>query len=129
VLPPVGDHAPASVTNLLAYFAIAIVVPVLPLYMRGSLDATDISMGVVTASCAVTTFSAGRSAVDGATTYEGGCHGGRIRFRVTVDLAEATVCNCSVLHEEGDYPRGRSRKLHREPPGVDACCSRAAGSA
>ena len=29
-------------------------------------------------------------------TMEGGCHCGRIRFRVTGDLAQTTICNCSI---------------------------------
>lgn len=42
--------------NLLAYFSLGIVVPVLPLYMRGELHAGNISVGVVMASYAVTTL-------------------------------------------------------------------------
>ena len=32
-------------------------------------------------------------------TYEGGCHCGRVRFRIRVDLEQSTVgeCNCSVF--------------------------------
>ena len=36
-------------------------------------------------------------------TYEGGCHCGRVRFRITVDL-DATVigeCNCSICTKKG----------------------------
>ena len=29
-------------------------------------------------------------------TYDGSCHCGRVRFRVTADLARVTECNCSV---------------------------------
>ena len=29
-------------------------------------------------------------------TYEGGCHCGRVRFRVAAELARVTACNCSV---------------------------------
>ena len=29
-------------------------------------------------------------------TMEGGCHCGRVRFRVTADLDGVTICNCSV---------------------------------
>ena len=29
-------------------------------------------------------------------TYEGGCHCGRVRFRVTADLDRVTACNCSI---------------------------------
>ena len=35
------------------------------------------------------------------TEVEGGCHCGRIRFRATVDLAQATVCNCSICAKKG----------------------------
>lgn len=34
-------------------------------------------------------------------TYEGGCHCGRVRFRVTADLSRVTECNCSVCAKKG----------------------------
>ena len=34
-------------------------------------------------------------------TMQGSCHCGRVRFRVTADLAEATVCNCSMCTKKG----------------------------
>jgi hypothetical protein len=34
-------------------------------------------------------------------TLEGGCHCGRVRFRVTGDLAQTTVCNCSICTKKG----------------------------
>jgi hypothetical protein len=34
-------------------------------------------------------------------TYEGGCHCGRVRFRVTADLDTVTVCNCSICTKKG----------------------------
>jgi hypothetical protein len=34
-------------------------------------------------------------------TMEGGCHCGRIRFRVTGDLAQTTICNCSICSKKG----------------------------
>jgi hypothetical protein len=34
-------------------------------------------------------------------TYVGGCHCGRVRFRVTADLSEAIECNCSVCTKKG----------------------------
>ena len=34
-------------------------------------------------------------------TYDGGCHCGRVRFRVRGDLADATECNCSVCTMKG----------------------------
>ena len=34
-------------------------------------------------------------------TMEGGCHCGRVRFRVTADLARVTYCNCSICAKKG----------------------------
>jgi hypothetical protein len=34
-------------------------------------------------------------------TYEGGCHCGRIRFRVTGDLDQTVYCNCSLCGMKG----------------------------
>ena len=34
-------------------------------------------------------------------TFEGGCHCGRVRFRVTADLARVTDCNCSICTKKG----------------------------
>ncbi len=34
-------------------------------------------------------------------TYEGGCHCGRVRFRVIGDLDKAAICNCSVCTKKG----------------------------
>ena len=36
-------------------------------------------------------------------TYEGGCHCGRVRFRIQVDLENSTVgeCNCSICTKKG----------------------------
>jgi hypothetical protein len=31
----------------------------------------------------------------------GGCHCGRVRFRVTADLARVTECNCSICAKKG----------------------------
>jgi hypothetical protein len=33
--------------------------------------------------------------------YEGGCHCGRVRYRVTADLSQVTECNCSVCRKKG----------------------------
>jgi hypothetical protein len=33
--------------------------------------------------------------------YEGGCHCGRVRFRVDGDLAETELCNCSMCTKKG----------------------------
>src|SRR5690606_12973419 len=34
-------------------------------------------------------------------TYEGGCHCGRVRFRVRADLGDVTECNCSICTKKG----------------------------
>lgn len=34
-------------------------------------------------------------------TYEGGCHCGRVRFRIHDDLSRVTECNCSVCTKKG----------------------------
>jgi hypothetical protein len=34
-------------------------------------------------------------------TYQGGCHCGRVRFRVTADLSRVTYCNCSICAKKG----------------------------
>ncbi len=34
-------------------------------------------------------------------TYEGGCHCGRVRFRVTADLGGVSECNCSICTKKG----------------------------
>jgi hypothetical protein len=34
-------------------------------------------------------------------TYEGGCHCGRVRFRVTAELSGVTECNCSICAKKG----------------------------
>jgi hypothetical protein len=34
-------------------------------------------------------------------TYTGGCHCGRVRFRVTADLDGVTDCNCSICTKKG----------------------------
>jgi hypothetical protein len=36
-----------------------------------------------------------------AETYQGGCHCGRVRFRVTADLDGVTECNCSICRKKG----------------------------
>jgi hypothetical protein len=35
------------------------------------------------------------------TTMEGGCHCGRVRFRVTADFDRVTECNCSICTKKG----------------------------
>ena len=34
-------------------------------------------------------------------TYEGGCHCGRVRYRVTGDLSRVVECNCSMCIKKG----------------------------
>ncbi len=34
-------------------------------------------------------------------TYEGGCHCGRVRMRVTADVADTVACNCSICSKKG----------------------------
>ncbi len=34
-------------------------------------------------------------------TYHGGCHCGRVAFRVSADLAAVTQCNCSICTKKG----------------------------
>jgi len=36
-------------------------------------------------------------------SYEGGCHCGRVRFRIRVDLAQSIIgeCNCSICTKKG----------------------------
>jgi len=38
---------------------------------------------------------------DAPRTYEGGCHCGRVRFRVTAGLDRVTYCNCSICSKKG----------------------------
>lgn len=34
-------------------------------------------------------------------TMQGGCHCGRVRFKVTADLTRVTYCNCSMCGKKG----------------------------
>lgn len=34
-------------------------------------------------------------------TYDGGCHCGRVRFRVTAELTQVLECNCSICIKKG----------------------------
>jgi hypothetical protein len=34
-------------------------------------------------------------------TYDGGCHCGRVQFRVTADLDRVSECNCSICTKKG----------------------------
>jgi hypothetical protein len=37
----------------------------------------------------------------GMKTMQGGCHCGRVRFKVTADLDRVTYCNCSICSKKG----------------------------
>jgi hypothetical protein len=39
--------------------------------------------------------------VETLTTYDGGCHCGKVRYRVRVERHEATECNCSICRKKG----------------------------
>lgn len=39
--------------------------------------------------------------MSGEKTYEGGCHCGAVRYRVTLALEGAVVCNCSICQKTG----------------------------
>jgi hypothetical protein len=39
--------------------------------------------------------------MDGRRAYEGGCHCGRVRFRVTAELTGVSECNCSMCAKKG----------------------------
>jgi len=39
--------------------------------------------------------------MEGAVRHTGGCHCGRVRFEVSAELAQATVCNCSMCTKKG----------------------------
>jgi hypothetical protein len=34
-------------------------------------------------------------------TYEGGCHCGAVRLRITTDLRRVSYCNCSICQKKG----------------------------
>ncbi|WP_456238578.1 GFA family protein [Parachitinimonas caeni] len=33
-------------------------------------------------------------------TYQGGCHGGAVRFEIDTDFPELTVCDCSICRRK-----------------------------
>jgi hypothetical protein len=53
-------------------------------------------------------------------TYEGGCHCGRVRFRVRADLATIGECNCSVCTKKGILHLGAAREDFELLSGKDA---------
>ena len=53
-------------------------------------------------------------------TYEGGCHCGRVRFRVTGDLSRVTECNCSICTKKGFLHLIVSRDAFDLVSGTDA---------
>ena len=46
-------------------------------------------------------FKEVRTAMNELRTYEGGCHCERVRFRVTADLDDVIICNCSICTKKG----------------------------
>ena len=55
-------------------------------------------------------------------TYEGGCHCGRVRFRIEVDLEETMIgeCNCSICTKKGILHLPVSRAHMQILSGADA---------
>jgi len=53
-------------------------------------------------------------------TMEGGCHCGRVRFRVTGDLTQTTYCNCSICTKKGILHLGVSPDEFELLSGADA---------
>jgi hypothetical protein len=53
-------------------------------------------------------------------TYEGGCHCGRVRFRVRADLALLSECNCSICTKKGILHLGVSPQEFELLSGEDA---------
>jgi hypothetical protein len=51
-------------------------------------------------------------------SYEGGCHCGAVRYRVTLDLQGVVACNCSICSKTGTMlafaPRDRFQLLSSE---------------
>src|SRR5262249_26266965 len=43
----------------------------------------------------------GRAMPGAMPTYDGSCHCGRVKFRVTADLARIVRCNCSICTKKG----------------------------
>jgi hypothetical protein len=35
------------------------------------------------------------------TVYDGGCHCGRVRFRLTAHIDHKRICNCTICHKRG----------------------------
>ena len=55
-------------------------------------------------------------------TYEGGCHCGRVRFRIEVDLALTAIgeCNCSICTKKGILHLAVTRECLEILSGADA---------
>ena len=55
-------------------------------------------------------------------TYEGGCHCGRVRFRIDVDLEQTAIgeCNCSICTKKGILHLPVSREHMQILSGADA---------
>ncbi len=53
-------------------------------------------------------------------SYEGGCHCGRVRFRVKADLATLSECNCSICLKKGILHLGAAKDDFELLSGQDA---------
>ena len=55
--------------------------------------------------------------------YQGGCHCGRVRYEVSVDLASTMTCNCSICQKSGTIlsfvPEDRFKLLSGDDALVD----------
>src|SRR6478609_11579688 len=68
--------------------------------MRSSISASPSPRAIhrsSACSAAATKTSEGRAM----RTLDGGCHCGRVRFRVTAELDRVTYCNCSMCSKKG----------------------------
>jgi len=55
-----------------------------------------------------------------ARAYEGGCHCGRVRFRVSAELRRVSECNCSICAKKGILHLIVSRDAFELIAGADA---------
>ncbi len=53
-------------------------------------------------------------------TFEGGCHCGRVRFRVRADLTTLSECNCSICLKKGILHLGAAKADFELLSGRDA---------
>lgn len=81
-LPSYAGAVAVCVANLLAYFALGVAMPVLPLYLHGELHAGNVAIGLVMGSYAVTTLC-GRPI--------GGTWGDRVGYKVPASIGGACI--------------------------------------